>query len=186
VVSEEIQVSGLRPRHLRQTGRLVGIGLAEPHEFGDLRLGQLAKKAVVELHAFEQGAHRLVVCLRQRRQRIERREDLVALLLCDVEDEDGDLLGGIEVGPEVAVDENELLPLLPGDERVGPPDLLQDRLKRGPLRGRMPPPVLRRRQEVAGRDAAQLLDAVTEGGRGTHQGVKTSGTSHERMRQKRK
>ena len=85
----------------------------------------------------------------------------VGFFLCYVEDEDGDLLVGVQLGAKVAVDQFERTVIgLPRDQRVRVADLRQDATKRLPLGLRMSSPISGIGTELAGRDPAKLEDAI--------------------------
>ena len=69
---------------------------------------------------------------------------------------------GVQVGPQVAVDQHKAVGGFPGDYRVGIAHSVQDRLQGGTLGVGVAPPVSQIRDQIARAHLAELLNAVSD------------------------
>ncbi len=86
---------------------------------------------------------------RHGRYRIERSQDLVGLGIVQVDNQNRDFRGLVDILPQVAVDQLEAGLGPPGYRGAGPPDFPQDRLQRVLLGLGMNSPILRVGPQVA-------------------------------------
>src|SRR5262249_8780787 len=147
MVAQDPNVARLSDGLIWRRRDLVWIGQARRHagveERREVTSGQVRQQLLncraVDLQASQQGVERLLVRLGQRRNRVERRQDLLFLLFGPGADQNRDLLAFAELLAEMAVDQ-PLGPLVE-EQGTGPADFSKNVLESRELLWRVAAPV---------------------------------------------